>query len=163
MGIKIKVHEKHKSPDQMNGLPWSQYLGRHGSSVIVEGYPTARRPKGFAGLELTYNILVEALGPVQVAKCDGIDRLEGSSVILHLIDAINGVHYWEERSSSKQLTEGSSELEHASYRPTTDSGTISVEASRHVIRELTCSDSSAPNEGERFYFRLRIIAYSKPA
>lgn len=149
VGLKIEVQEKHKSPDQMNGLPWSQYLGRHGSSVIVEGYPTARRPKSFPGLELTYDALVEALGPVRAARCDGSGRLEGSSVILHLIDAIDGVHYWEERSSSEQLTDGSSKLEHASYKPITDSGTIHVEASRHVIRESTCS--SAPNEGERFF------------
>ncbi len=78
--------------------PLALLRGRVASCCTVRGYPTTRRPEGFAGLELSwYNLLAIAQRPILVAGSGhtGSRRvLLGSSATLQLVKVSNGVSLW---------------------------------------------------------------------
>lgn len=67
-------------------------------SCVVRGYPTARRPKGFSGLEVSYDTLlafVQGTGFMrEINHCNGRILLQGSQATLELVKRANDLFLW---------------------------------------------------------------------
>lgn len=75
---------------------WHKLLGDQMVPVVVQGFPTARRPESCPGLELPFGLLLEAVGASTTTASRGFHFLKGSRIHLKMVKRLHNTFYWHE-------------------------------------------------------------------
>ncbi|KAF4456648.1 hypothetical protein FALBO_15364, partial [Fusarium albosuccineum] len=108
IGIKIEVAETSAPSTQWQKSLWHRSFRKEFTPAIIQGYPTARRPDGCPGLELSFNVLLDVVKSWTVTTIYPSLQLRGNDVTLRLVGEVDKVFYWHEApalSSSVCLTQ----------------------------------------------------------
>ncbi|KAH7161762.1 hypothetical protein EDB81DRAFT_854059 [Dactylonectria macrodidyma] len=71
--------------------------------ITVRGYPTLRRPKPCDGIEVSFSLLLKAIGTCQIHSPLEYVYLKSSGIFLKLLHWARGVFYWHEIQPSNRL------------------------------------------------------------
>lgn len=92
--FRIDVREDVIPSSQLRGRCWYRAFSHPLFPVIVQGFPTARRPEGCPGLEFSYHAMVRVFGEI---PSRAPFRLERGPLCLQLVDRIGAdVFYWHD-------------------------------------------------------------------
>jgi hypothetical protein len=141
----IDVRQTPSSGQPSQEKLWSFLLRRYLlPPVLVRRYPILRRPDSSPGLEVTFDILLEALGSgIKITSGKDDVRLSSTRINLELVMLVDDIFYWHELHG-----EGSSPCASHSFEQNgrkTDLSNIKVsvlEKSRHVLCQCEITRSS---------------------
>jgi hypothetical protein len=126
--IGVKMHQGEPVTEMTNGQCWHNLFG---SPVVVEGFPTLRRPEEHtSGIEIPLNIMAALSQTRRVHSFAGKTLMKGFADMLIPTKCSQGMVTWHLVHSKKG--ERISYLESENF-PTVDIQTTELEKSRHIL------------------------------